>query len=92
MPWVGDHATDRGQLHDVPPAPGTHVRQHRPDRPQRAEHVRGQHRVNVGFGELLQRSDQAMTGVVDQYVDRPETGDRLGDGVVDLRAIGDIQT
>jgi hypothetical protein len=56
-----------------------------------AEHIRGELPLDVGDLVLLERTELAVAGVVDQNVDASEAGDRSRDGRERLLFVRDVQ-
>ena len=57
----------------------------------RTEHVRVEHRPNVGFARFLDRTDEGITGIVEDYVEPAEVLVRLPNGITCLIGIGHVK-
>ncbi|GAA2152719.1 hypothetical protein GCM10010403_19650 [Glycomyces rutgersensis] len=83
----GDHAADRGDVHDRAPALLSHVRQDELHEPGRGDHVHLEQVAGLGQRHLLDRAVDHRARVVDQHVDAPLLFDDGGDGAVEPVAV-----
>ena len=85
----GDDAADRGDLHDVTAALGPQEGQ--PGDPQGAVEVGLHLTADLLLGQLLDRAEQAVSGVVDDHVQAAEVLVRPLDGLECGGLVGDVQ-
>ena len=81
---------NRAQVDDAAPAALGHVRADGARAQEWPLQVRIEHRVPVGFAQLLDGTADVVAGVVDQDVDRAERGRDLGRESRDIGLLGDI--
>jgi hypothetical protein len=75
----------------MPPALRPHRGQRRADDIVRADQIGADHRLGLGGGDFLDRTDQPVARIVDQHVDAAGGGHRFGQHGVGLIGVAHIQ-
>lgn len=86
----GSDAADGGDLHNVAAALGAQDGQDGLCDGQRAEEVGLELVAYLLFGDLLDRAEQTVSGVVDHHIQSAEVRVGGGDGRVDGVTVGDV--
>ena len=84
-----DPPGERRHVHDRARLALAHLRQHRLDHADHAEHVGLEHAANLGEWHRLDRADHAEAGVVDEHVDLTRGGNRGRDRLVGVDVEGE---
>src|SRR6185437_13323087 len=87
----GGKPADRRQIEDVSAALLAHVGEQSTRDADEAEDIGVEDRHVFVFRSLLDGSDNAVSGVVDENINRAKTRHSLGNNGVDLSGVGDIQ-